>query len=77
MIGPKKLSEIRQQLKAAMAEMTDDPIQWLEEHMTSASGATTSGEQGNEVVRSLQRFLEANGNEDKPKPRARRAVSTK
>ena len=74
MIGPKKLSEIRQQLKSAMAATSDDPIQWLEERMASPSGQGAAGEQGNEVLRSLQRFLEA---KDKPKPRTRRVVSTK
>jgi len=74
MIGPKKLSEIRQQLKSAMAATGDDPIQWLEDRMTTPSGQGVVAGEGNEVLRSLQRFLEA---KDKPKPRTRRVVSTK
>ncbi len=30
MMGPKKLSEIREELKTAIAKTGDDPVSWLE-----------------------------------------------
>ena len=57
MIGPKKLSTIRQQLKSALAATGDDPLRWLEERMTTPVCQATAVEQGNEVLHSLHRFL--------------------
>ncbi len=74
MIGHKKLSEIRQQLKAALDATGDDPIQWLEQQMASPQSTLTDNEKGNEVLQSLQRFLKA-----KPMTarRSRRVAATK
>ena len=33
MIGPKKLSEIKQELKASLTESVGNPIEWLEERI--------------------------------------------
>ena len=58
MIGPKKLSIIRQELQCALAATGDDPIQWLEERM-NVPERPSSGDAGeNEVLNSLRRFLE-------------------
>jgi hypothetical protein len=61
MIGPKKLSSIRQELRRALAAAGDDPIRWLDELMTAPErpGAAAPGE--SEVLQSLRRFLEAPG----------------
>ena len=72
MIGPKKLSAIRQELQRALDAAGDDPIRWLEqrmaapEHQGAASGRS-------EVLHSLRRFLEAND----PAKRRTRRVGTK
>ncbi len=71
MIGPKKLSIIRQELQRALTATGDDPIAWLEARMSAppAQGAAASAE--NEVLQSLRRVLEAPGSEKRRKPRAR------
>ena len=70
MIGPKKLSTIRQELRDAFAETGDDPIRWLEERMTTPKRRGASASES-EVMRSLRRFLEAPGPKKGRKPRAR------
>ena len=59
MIGPKKLSKIRQELQRALAATGDDPIAWLEERMTAPlpQGVAPLGE--NEVLHSLRRIVES------------------
>lgn len=74
MIGPKKLSTIRQQLKSALAATGDDPVRWLEARMTTPAGQAAAGNEGNEVLRSLQGFLERDGSS---KRRTRRVVAIK
>jgi hypothetical protein len=58
MMGPKKLSTIRMELRQALAATGTDPIRWLEERMTSLEhqGAPTRDE--SEVLQSLRRLLE-------------------
>ena len=58
MIGPKKLSTIRQELQRALTATGDDPIRWLEERMTvpERQGSVSAGE--SEVLNSLRRFLD-------------------
>jgi hypothetical protein len=55
MIGPKKLSTIREEIRKALASSGEDPIQWLERNIASAK------RMGNrtEILEGLQRFLEA------------------
>jgi hypothetical protein len=55
MIGTKKLSTIRKQIKKALASKGADPIQRLEQQIRSAQrkGART------EVMEGLKRFLES------------------
>jgi len=70
MIGPKKLSTIRQELQRALRATGDDPIRWLEGRMAAPhrQGSAASGE--SEVLYSLRRFLEATGREKRRKQRA-------
>ena len=66
MMGPKTVSEIREELRSALAATGDDPIHWLEKRII-ASKRRGKGE----VLESLRRFLE----EGKPvKPRRKRAT---
>lgn len=61
MMGPRKLSEIRDQLRNALSRGQVDPIERLEECVaTSGTDAAKAGA-GDEVVRSLQRILESHG----------------
>jgi hypothetical protein len=73
MIGPKRLSAIREELRRALDATGDDPIRWLEQRMTAPEGQGDAGG-GNEVLVSLRRFLETAGRE---KRRARRAGTRK
>jgi hypothetical protein len=63
MIGPKKLSTIRQELHRAFAAVGDDPLDWLEQRMAAPNSA--SGER--EILQSLQRFLAATRREESKK----------
>jgi hypothetical protein len=69
-IGPKKLSAIRQELRQALAATGDAPIRWLEERMAvpEHQGKADAGE--SEVLHSLRRILEAT---DSAKRKTRRA----
>lgn len=66
MIGPKKLSTIRSELKQALA-IEGDPIEWLDRQTASREGKVTPASGANEITRSLRRLLEA-----RQKPRKRR-----
>jgi hypothetical protein len=68
MIGPKKLSTIREELRTALAATGEGPIRWLEERIVASEreGARSSGE--TDVLQSLLRFRKA-GNRRKPRPR--------
>ncbi len=70
MIGPKKLSTIRQELERALTATGEDPIRWLEECVSGRErqGSAAAGE--NEILRSLRRFLEAPGRRKGRKQRA-------
>jgi hypothetical protein len=68
-IGPKKLSAIREELERAFAATADDPIRWLEERMAAPSGKNAGP--GSEVLQSLERFLE------KSKPQKRRKARSR
>jgi hypothetical protein len=57
-IGPKKLSVIRQELRLALTPASGgDPLEWLERRMTAPSVESPAEE--NEVLHSLRRVLEA------------------
>lgn len=74
MIGPKKLSTIREELRSALLATGEDPIRWLEARMTDRGrrGSPAAGE--SEVLRSLQRFLEVS---ERQKRRNQRAGANK
>lgn len=73
MIGPKKLSTIRQELQRALEATGDDPIGWLEERMSAPAGQGADASGASEVLQSLRGILEAT---DKRK-RRRHRTSTK
>jgi len=58
-MGPTKLSEIREQIRRAIAETGEDPLVWLEKQIKSAKRKTPR--EGTEVLSSLKRLLEENG----------------
>jgi hypothetical protein len=60
-IGPKKLSTIRQELQHALTATGEDPIRWLEARMTGPERQGSAGSGESDVLRSLRRFLEAPG----------------
>ena len=60
MIGPKKLSTIREEIRRALAdEAKGDPIAWLEQRTTTAAVSGAAGAERDEVLQSLRRILEA------------------
>ena len=69
MIGPKKLSTIRQELQRALTAAGDDPIRWLEERMNTPEHQGSAGTGESEVLHSLRRFLETAGRENVRKRR--------
>jgi hypothetical protein len=66
MIGPKKLSTIREELQTALAATGEDPIRWLEMRIAASEsqGPRSSGE--TDVLKSLLRFLK-DGTRRKPR----------
>jgi hypothetical protein len=70
MMGNKKLSTIRQELKAVLAATGDDPIQWLEKRIAAA---TRQGK-ATEVLESVKNVLERS---EPPKPRNRKVAAKK
>jgi hypothetical protein len=77
MIGPKKLSTIRQELARALAATGDDPLCWLEERMAVPEHQSVARE--SQVVHSLRRIVEGLAEEKRtrrpkaPAPSAARA----
>lgn len=69
MIGPKKLSTIRQELQRALTATGDDPIRWLEERMATPERQGPAASKGSDVLHSLRRVLEATGTEKRRKQR--------
>ena len=70
MIGPKKLTAIRQELHNALGEAGDDPIRWLEQRMTSPVHHGVGPSRESEILLSLRRFIEATAKEKRRKQRA-------
>jgi hypothetical protein len=56
MIGRKKLSTIREELRQAIRATGEDPIRWLENRLSSPKPGAT---EKSEVLQSLQRIIEA------------------
>jgi len=59
MMGPKKLSTIRQKLRTAIATTGKDPVRWLEQRIAEREA------EGHEVLDSLLRLLKT------PEPKKR------
>jgi hypothetical protein len=71
MIGPKKLSTIREEVRRALAEAAEgDPIAWLEQRITAAAPTGVAGAERDEVLQSLRRILEAPIRKKRSKRRA-------
>jgi hypothetical protein len=64
MMGPKTLSTIREELRAALAETGKDPIQWLEDRIQLLEKAKKPDHKEIELLRGLGRVL---ANAAKPK----------
>jgi hypothetical protein len=69
MIGQKKLSTIRAEVRQALAA-EGDPLEWLERLTTSRKSNDACASGGREIVESLRRLLEAT---EKPRKRRTRA----
>jgi hypothetical protein len=69
MIGPKKLSAIRQELQRALTATGDDPIRWLEERMSSPETESSAVSGESEILQSLRRILETTGKAKRRKQR--------
>lgn len=69
MMGNKKLATIRDEVKAVLTSVADDPISWLEERI--AAGKRKGS--GTDVLESVKRVLERGTR----KKRRRRAVGMK
>ena len=59
MMGPKTLSEIREELRRVLDATGDDPIRWLEKRMTASK---RRGKR--QVLQSLRRFIEVGKREN-------------
>lgn len=70
MIGPEKLSTIRQQLRRALRATGEDPVAWLEKRMAASDRQGTVSPGGSDVLESLRRFLQGPQRQRRGKPRA-------
>ena len=67
MIGPKKLSTIRDELKRKLSAGGKDPIRWLETRIAEAERQKPGS---SEVLRSLKQLLEGPLNKTRRKKRS-------
>ena len=74
MIGPKKLSRVRQELHGALTVTGHDPIRWLEERMSAPERQELAASGESEVLQSLRRVLEGTG---RPKRGKKRVASSR
>ena len=58
MMGPKKLSAMRDELRQALAKTGRDPIQWLDDRIRDLERTGKSPASATEVLHSLRRILE-------------------
>jgi hypothetical protein len=63
MMGPKKLSEIKGEIRRALAATGEDPIEWVEKRIAARKGPPPGSI---DVLESLRQFLEG------PPPKKRR-----
>jgi len=57
MMGPKKLSTIRKELRQSLRKNGKDPIQWLDERMRALERAGASTAEAVDVLHALRRVL--------------------
>ena len=55
MMGPKKLSEIREELRQALATTGNDPIQWLDDRIRELESAGKPPNDATDVLHSPSR----------------------
>ena len=72
MIGRKKLSTIRQDLRRALEATGEDPIDWLEKRMTTPERQGSATSVQSEVLQSPRRFLISPGKGRRRRPRPAR-----
>jgi hypothetical protein len=70
MMGPKKLSEIRAELKQALAKESDNPIQWLEKQIQELQQKNKVKPVSTRVLEALLHLLES-----EPKKRRKRRAA--
>ena len=58
MMGPKKLSTIRKELRQSLRKHGKDPIQWLDERILALERAGNSTTKTAEVLHALRRVLQ-------------------
>ena len=69
MMGPKKLSEIKQELKDGLTKAVGNPIQWLDERLSELEQQNKGKKRAStDVLQSLRRLFE----EPTPAPKKRR-----
>ena len=59
MMGPKKLSTIRKELRQSLRKNGKDPIQWLDERIRALERAGNSTAGAAEVLHALRRVLQS------------------
>ena len=59
MMGPKKLSTIRNELRQSLRKHGKDPIQWLDERILALERAGNSTTETAEVLHALRRVLQS------------------
>jgi hypothetical protein len=70
MMGPKTLSTVKQELRAALAETGKDPIQWLEDRIRLLEKGRKRDHKEIELLQMLCRVLDK---PNKMSPKTRRA----
>jgi hypothetical protein len=73
-IGPKKLSVIRQELRRALETTGHDPIDWLQARIVAVECERPAASGEGEILRSLMRFL---AEKPRSKGRVKRPLRTK
>jgi hypothetical protein len=71
MIGPKKLSTIREEVARGLSADGGDPLKWLEQQMAACKGRWPVNSDESEIMQSLRRLLEAIGKRRKQPVKAK------
>jgi hypothetical protein len=68
--GPKKLSEIREELRRALTRPGGDPVQWLDDRIRSLQSAGNPSAGATDVLDALRRVLETPAKSKRRRKRA-------